>query len=117
MTQTPTTNKPVTASVESIKSALMRYRVLAWVTGIWLLVLCVEMILNYGFQNQALQWVGPVHGAIYFVYLLMTLDLAMKVRWSLPKTIITLIAGTIPFVSFYMEHIRTQDVKKRFDLS
>ncbi|MFT3714791.1 MAG: DUF3817 domain-containing protein [Gordonia sp. (in: high G+C Gram-positive bacteria)] len=120
MTETePTTtgDKAVTASIESIKSSLTRYRVLAWITGIRLLVLVLEMILKYGFDNDSLVWVGPVHGAIYFLYLLMTIDLAMKVRWPLGKTVVTLIAGTIPFVSFWMEHVRTKDVKAQIGLS
>ncbi|MDN5759915.1 MAG: DUF3817 domain-containing protein, partial [Tomitella sp.] len=53
---------------------------------------------------------------IYAVYLLMTLDLATRVRWSVGRSIGTLIAGTIPFLSFYVEHVRTRQVKEQFGL-
>ena len=111
-----TETKTVTASKESIAASLTRYRVLAWITGIWLLLLVFEMIAKYGYGVEGLEWIGPVHGAVYFLYLLMTIDLAMKVRWPLLKTLLTLLAGTVPFVSFWVEHIRTKDVKAQFDL-
>ena len=57
-----------------------------------------------------------MHGWVYFVYLIMAIDLAIKVRWSVGKTIITAIAGTIPFLSFWFEHKRTKEVKAQFNL-
>ncbi len=57
-----------------------------------------------------------VHGWVYFVYLIMAVDLAIKVRWPAGKTIITAIAGTIPFLSFWFEHKRTREVKAQFNL-
>ena len=35
-------------------------------------------------------------------------------RWPLARTIGTLIAGTIPFLSFFVEHKRTRQVKADF---
>ncbi|MGB2721509.1 MAG: DUF3817 domain-containing protein, partial [Rhodococcus sp. (in: high G+C Gram-positive bacteria)] len=48
------------------------------------------------------------------VYLVLTVDLAIKVRWPAARTIGTLLAGTIPFLSFYVEHKRTEQVKADF---
>lgn len=106
--------KPVTTPADKIRGALLRYRVLAWITGIWLLLLVAEMVAKYGFDVDGFSWVGVVHGWIYFAYLIFTVDLAIKVRWPIGKTIATAIAGTIPFLSFYFEHIRTKDVKGQF---
>lgn len=111
-----TTAKPVTQPASKIRGALMRYRVLAWVTGLWLLLLVVELILKYGFGVDSLDFVPVVHGWIYVVYLAMTVDLAIRVRWPVGKTVLTLIAGTIPFLSFYFEHIRTREVRAQLDL-
>ncbi len=114
---TDQSNQPaVTTPVAKIRGALLRYRVLAWITGVWLLALVAEIIVAYGFGNDSFKWVGVVHGWIYFIYLIFTVDLAIKVRWPLGKTIVTAIAGTIPFLSFYFEHIRTKDVKAQFNL-
>ena len=82
------TTKP-TASTASVKSALLRYRVLAWITGLWLLLLVAELTLKYGFDVDALDFVPIVHGWVYFVYLIMAVDLAIKVRWSAGKIIWT----------------------------
>jgi integral membrane protein len=109
-TPTQTTDK-----TKKIASALLRYRVLAYATGVWLLVLTVEMVAKYIFGVENLPtWIAIVHGWVYFVYLLMTIDLAVKVRWPALRTVGTLLAGTIPFLSFYVEHQRTTQVKRDF---
>ena len=120
--ETPQTAEPAQSSqtttpVAKVRSALTRYRVLAWITGIWLLLLVVELIIRYGFGNHALDFVPPVHGWIYFIYLICAIDLGIKVRWSVGKIVLTAIAGTIPFLSFYVEHIRTKEVKAQFNIS
>jgi len=97
-----------------IASALLRYRILAWVTGIWLLVLTVDLIVKYGFGVHTPSWIAVVHGWVYFVYLLVTVDLAVKVRWPALRTVGTLLAGTIPFLSFVVEHQRSKQVKQDF---
>ncbi len=113
-----TTASPAKAApnAAAIPGALVRYRTLAWITGIWLLFLVGEMIAKYGFDVKGYGWVGVVHGWVYFVYLIFCVDLAIKARWGLGKTLATALAGTIPFLSFYVEHIRTRDVKQQFGL-
>lgn len=121
MTTEPTasTDEATTAAdagrTARIRSALLRYRVLAYATGIWLLVLTAEMVAKYILRVENVpNWIAVVHGWVYFVYLLVTLDLAVKVRWPIGRTIGTLLAGTIPFLSFYVEHQRTQQVRRDF---
>ena len=107
----------VAAHQKKVRSALLRYRVLAYATGIWLLVLLVEVVAKYIFKVENLPtWIAVVHGWVYLVYLLVTLDLAVKVRWPMKMTVGTLLAGTIPFLSFVIEHRRTQRVKRDFAL-
>ena len=93
MTETDPTAPALAAPVEKVRGALLRYRVLAWITGVWLLLLVVELVLTYGYDNHALDFVPFVHGWVYFVYLIMAIDLAIKVRWSVGKTIITAIGS------------------------
>ena len=100
---------------QRIKPALLRYRILAYATGVWLLVLTAEMVAKYIFSVENLPgWIAIVHGWVYFAYLIVTLDLAVKVRWPVGRTIGTLLAGTVPFLSFVIEHRRTQQVKQDF---
>ena len=53
---------------------------------------------------------------MYFVYLLFTANLAVKVRWPIAKTIGILLAGTIPLVGIIVEQIQTREIKQKFDL-
>ena len=110
----PSLASKATAAPDKIRSALLRYRVMAWITGLWLLLLVVELVLKYGFGVDALDFVPIVHGWVYFVYLIMALDLAIKVRWPVGKAVFTLLAGTIPFLSNYVEHVRTREIKSEF---
>ncbi|ATQ27287.1 membrane protein [Rhodococcus ruber Chol-4] len=103
------------ADRKKIASALTRYRALAWITGVWLLVLTGEMVAKYILKVENVPgWIAVVHGWVYAVYLVLTLDLAIKVRWPAGRTIGTLLAGTIPFLSFFVEHQRTKQVKADF---
>ena len=107
---------PAGHTAKKIAAALLRYRVLAYTTGIWLLVLTFELVAKYVFGVATPSWIAVVHGWVYAVYLVVTLDLAVKVRWPAKRTIGTLLAGTIPFLSFFVEHQRTAQVKRDFDV-
>lgn len=115
MTETPEV-QPITP-IEKIKSALTGYRVLAWLTGVWLIALCYEIILKYVVKvDNPPSWIGIVHGWVYFVYLLFTANLAVKVRWPIAKTIGILLAGTIPLLGIIVEQVQTRELKERFNL-
>jgi integral membrane protein len=108
---------PVTPPRETVRKALLGYRVLAWTTGIWLIALCYEMVLKYIVKvDDPPSWIGIVHGWVYFVYLLFTANLATKVRWPIPKTIGVLLAGTIPLLGIVVEHFQTRNIKAQFGL-
>jgi integral membrane protein len=104
-------------STESIRKALLGYRVMAWTTGIWLIALCYEMVLKYIVKvDDPPSWIGIVHGWVYFVYLLFTANLAVKVRWPIIKTVGVLLAGTIPLLGIIVEHFQTKQLKTTYDL-
>jgi integral membrane protein len=96
---------PSTIATPAVRAALKRYRVIAYVVGVMLLVLVfVAMPLKYlGDDPSAVNVVGPLHGFLYVVYLLGAFDLARRVRWSLGRMVMVALAGTIPFLSFYAE--------------
>ena len=112
MTETPAPTTPI----DAIRKALMGYRVLAWTTGIWRIALCYEMVMKYVYAVEGLNWIAVVHGWVYFVYLLFTANLAVKVRWPIAKTIGVLLAGTIPLVGIIVEQVQTKEIKERFGL-
>ena len=85
--ETPEAHQPAPVfPVEKIRAALLRYRVMAWTTGIWLIALCYEIVSHFVF-HQEIRWIGVVHGWVYFVYVLTAFNLAVKVRWPIGKTI------------------------------
>lgn len=96
-----------------MKSALVRYRVIAWIVGLLLVVLTlVGMPLKYaGDDETVVAIVGPVHGFLYMAYLLVTADLARRPRWPIGFTVLILLAGTVPFLSFVAERVVTRRVR------
>jgi len=76
---------------------------MAFVVGVGLLILCLEVMLHYGFDNDSLAWWSPIHGVLYLLYVVTTADLGMRVRWSLARMVGVMLAGVVPFFSFVME--------------
>lgn len=105
---------PVRAAAgPGVRGALARFRIMAYVVGVGLLALCAAMILAYGFdQHQYTKIIGPVHGFLYIVYFLATVDLALKARWSVRGTILVLLAAMVPFLSFVAERRVTHRVEQ-----
>jgi integral membrane protein len=97
-----------------MESALRRYRVVAYVVGVMLLVLVfVAMPLKYFADRPGLvATVGPVHGFLYMVYLVVAFDLARRANWGLGRTVLFLAAGTIPFMSFVAERRATRLIEE-----
>ena len=96
-----------------MKGALGRFRFMAYLTGVGLLVLTVGVILKYASDMPTLvAIVGPIHGFFYMVYLVFAFDLSLKTKWSPLYTIAVLLAGTIPFLSFVAERKVTHRVTR-----
>lgn len=86
------------------RAKLTFFRVMAFVVGIGLLLLVLHMILRYGFGNAALAWWPSPHGWVYMVYLVATALLGFELRWGLGKMVGVMLAGCVPFLSFWVEH-------------
>jgi integral membrane protein len=88
-----------------LDAALKRFRVAAYVVGVLLLVLVVvAMPLKYVFHSALLvAVVGPLHGFLYMGYLVLAFDLAVRARWSPLRTVLVLLAGVVPVMSFVAE--------------
>jgi len=100
--------------VRKAAGATKRYRVLAWITGTMLLLLCLELILKYVFHAGGVDasghpnpvigaWVAYAHGWIYVVYLVTVFDLWSKMRWRLGRLATMAAAGVVPVMSFILE--------------
>ncbi|GAB2749627.1 DUF3817 domain-containing protein [Amycolatopsis magusensis] len=93
-----------TERAANLRGPLTRFRVAAYVTGVGLLGLVVVMIWRYVFDNPGPSAVySPIHGVVFMVYAALTIDLAIKARWSWKAVVGVLLAGCVPFVSFLVE--------------
>lgn len=92
-----------------MNAALIRFRVIAYVVGVVLLLLVgVAMPMKYvGDDPSLVETIGPAHGFLYVVYLALAFDLARRAGWSLRRTVLLLLAGTVPFLSFVAERRAT----------
>ncbi|MFE7209244.1 DUF3817 domain-containing protein [Streptomyces sp. NPDC001698] len=96
------------------RSVLTRYRVMAYVTGVLLVLLTLGVIAKYlldmngaaGFTSV----VGIAHGWLYVVYLVFAFDLGSKAKWPVAKQLWVLLAGTIPTAAFFVERKVSQEL-------
>jgi len=104
---TPDTSTLTIDDVDGARSRLTFFKVMAFIVGVGLLVLVLEMVLSYGFgmkgDDNPLHWWPQPHGFIYMAYLVATALLGFKVGWSLTKMVLVMLAGCVPFLSFWVE--------------
>ena len=87
-----------------MKAAVLRYRVMAYVTGVVLIVLCfVGIPLQIAGKPAVANDVGVLHGILYIIYLVCAWILARKLKLPNKPTVIMLLAGTIPIMTFIVE--------------
>src|SRR5664279_3974589 len=91
--------------VAAVRKALVFFKVMAILVGIGLLVLCLGMVLKYVYDKPGLSdfW-DQKHGLLYMIYVLATANLGFKMRWSLGRMVTIMLAGVVPFLSFWAEH-------------
>lgn len=92
-------------------AAVLRYRVMAYVTGVLIIVLCfVGIPLQVAGHPAVQHYVGQVHGFLYIVYVIMAFLLAVKLRMRLLSwpTFALLLAGTVPVMTFVVERWATR---------
>jgi integral membrane protein len=69
--------------MEKLPGALLRFRIMAWVTGVVLGALTIWLVVGYGFLDYAntevkpdlYRWLWTAHGWLYLFYLIAGVDL------------------------------------------
>lgn len=112
-----TPGRPSSASVAAdVRPALRRYQVLAYVVGVLLIVVCSGPILRWLAEDGSTLWqvgdfiqnrVSPVHGFLYIVFLVFAAMLSRLAAWPLSFTVVTMLLGTVPLLSFVAERRAT----------
>lgn len=118
-----------TRDIPKIPGAVNLYRVSAYITGVMLLLLVVEMILKYTplhvemevggtrglFVPEGTAGIHPgtfnlsigiliAHGWLYVLYLFADFRLWSIMRWKPMRFLLIALGGVIPFLSFFVEH-------------
>lgn len=113
-------------AVDNRRVSFGLYRVLAYVTGVFLIGLTfIAMPAKYLVGETSMfalapapqgleRWFGPEsplmlfiampHGYIYMLYVLVVLWVALDRRWGAGRTLGVVLAGTIPILGFVVEH-------------
>jgi integral membrane protein len=121
--------------VPRLRTALKVYRVSAAITGTFLLLLVVMMVLRYGFKVDielggpfgflALTPVGQitavnlsiailtVHGWLYVLYLGCDFVMWRLARYSFGRFLFIALGGIIPFLSYYFEFQVPRYIERR----
>jgi integral membrane protein len=95
---------PPVRDVAGARRALGFFKVMAVLVGIGLLVLCLGMVLRYGFEKPGLsEFWAQKHGLLYMIYVYATANLGLRVRWGPGRMVAVMLAGVVPFLSFWAE--------------
>ena len=89
-----------------MRAAVLRYRVMAYVTGVVLMVLVfVGIPLQVAGYPAVANDVGVLHGILYIGYVLIAFAMTRVVGIPIasPRTVIVLLAGTVPVLTFIVE--------------
>jgi integral membrane protein len=85
---------------------------MAILVGVGLLVLVLGMVLKYGYDKPGLsEFWDQKHGLLYMVYVFATANLGFKMRWSPGRMVAVMLAGVVPFLSFWAERKVSRQVE------
>jgi len=125
--------QPRSEDVTKIRRAVSVYKVSSIITGTFLLLLCLMMVLRYGFGVD-IEFAGPygllaltpkdlieginlssliliVHGWFYVLYVAVDFVLWRLVRWSFGRFLFIALGGIIPLLSYFLERRVPRDVE------
>ena|SRR5665647_1088099 len=117
--------EPKPADIPRIPGALRLYQVSSVITGVFLLLLCAEVLTKFVFGYE-LELGGPggflalvprgtvtavnlstgiliVHGWFYVLYLFSDFQLWSIMRWPFSRFLLIALGGIVPTLSFFLE--------------
>lgn len=117
----------------TLETNLRFYRVMAWIVGVLLVVLVLVGVPLANFDGTDMwgvfpstpvwftiggrphqvgefitQYLGVAHGWLYMIFLVAAFLLSRKARWPMGFTLVTLLCGTVPLLSFWAERRATR---------
>lgn len=91
-----------------MKGVTKRFRFMAVLAGtmsilLWFVELPVVYLLDAPELEAKVKWIPYVHGYVYAFYVLTAIHYAARSRWSVPRMLALILAGTLPIASFIAE--------------
>ncbi len=92
------------------------YKYMAFLVGTALVSATIALVLRHTTNPEfaSATWYAKLwmaHGYLYMVYLIATFNLSIKRNWKLPKMLLVMLAGTVPFMSFIAEARLAKEVQ------
>jgi integral membrane protein len=94
-----------------VEKAFERYRLMSFVTGTTLIILCLFLLLHtvdltlWRDLKVLVTIVGIGHGVVlYPIYMVLCFQFALKARLHVGFVVLMLLAGFVPGLAFYMEY-------------
>ena len=90
--------------MKTLKASLDRFKLVALLEGVSLLILVfIGVPLKHLLEAPLIvKIVGPIHGVLFLLYVLLAIRIGIKYRWKLLTWILVLGASLIPFGTFYV---------------
>ena len=132
---------PPTRDFPTIRRSLLLYKVFAYATGTFLLLVCAEVLLRYVFGSEvvvggvlgAVALVAPeqvkavggfnlslavliAHGYLFIAYLVADFVLITVMRYPITRFLLIAAGGVVPLLSFIMESRVKREVRGYLDL-
>ena len=127
---------PSTEEQRSLRKVLNAYRFMATVVGVLLVVLCLIGVPLANFDGTEMwgifpstptiwldgsdaqevgeaitTYLGVAHGWLYMAFVFVAFLLSRRSGWELRFTLVTLVSGTVPVLSFWAERRATRRVR------
>ena len=69
-----------------------------------MILLGIAMPMKYVFgQPEMVRYVGSLHGVLTILYILLLINVSIRMRWAIKTTALAFIASLIPFGMLYAE--------------
>lgn len=87
------------------KNALSTFRFMGLLEGSSLLILLfIAMTLKYFFEfPEAVRAIGPIHGALFSMYILITIYMTFVYKWPFRFSIGAVVSAFLPFGNFMLD--------------
>jgi len=86
------------------EAMIARFRVVAYAEATTFLILLAGVFVKRVLDgsDMGVRVMGPIHGVVFLVYLVMVLQVRASQAWTLGQTILVIVASALPFGGFFV---------------